>query len=377
MIPFSKTYASPLSQKYVQEILSQSQLASDGPYSKRCLEWLQKNLGAPHAMLTPSCTAGLELAALLCDLKQGDEVILPSYTFSSCANAFALRGATPVFVDVLPDTFNIDATTMKDAFSAKTKAVLAVHYAGVSCDMDPILELIKQHSVCLIEDSAQAIGSRYKSRPLGTIGAMSAFSFHYTKNIIAGEGGALLINDQKYAARADIIREKGTNRKQFMRGEVDKYTWVDVGSSFLPSELSSAFLLGQLEECQELNQNRLDSWQMYHDGLADLEKKGFLRRQIIPEYAEHNAHMYVIVLRNADESLRLQKFLKENNVQAVSHYVPLHSSPFGRKIGRTVGDMKHTDSLSSRLLRLPMYHGVSEKIPQILAEIERFFRKES
>ncbi len=374
-IPFSTTYVSPKSRQHVDSILNSQSLGSDGSYSQRCVEWIKKNTLVNHAMLTPSCTAALELAAILSDVKAGDEVIMPSYTFSSCANAFVLRGATPVFVDIDAETFNIDPKAVEAAWSPKTKAVLAVHYAGMSCDLDALLTIIKSKGAHLIEDCAQAIGSTYKNKPLGSFGSMSALSFHYTKNIIAGEGGALMINDENLLGRADIIREKGTNRKQFLNGLVDKYTWVDVGSSYLPSELASAFLLGQLEDCELINNQRLQAWTLYHDCLADFEKQGFLRRPVVPSYAKHNAHMYAILLNDAKSALALQQHLKALDIHAHPHYVPLHSSPFGKKIGRTSGSMKLTDDLSARLLRLPMYFGVDKDVSRVVDCMRQFMRK--
>ena len=372
-IPFSKTYISEQSRKYIDDLLSSGNLESDGFYSQSCLAWLREYFHCDQAYLTPSCTAALEMSALLCEIKPGDEVILPSYTFSSTANAFVLRGATPVFVDICPETLNIDPVQIKLAFTNKTKAVIIVHYAGVSCDMQAIQELTKQNQCWLIEDCAQTLGASYKGKPLGVFGDISCFSFHYTKNIISGEGGACLINNPQWQQRAEILREKGTNRSKFIRGEVDKYTWVDLGSSYLPSEFAAACLRGQLEEMQEITQKRLQVWQQYHQGLEGLEQQGKLRRPIIPDYAKHNAHMYYILLNDEPQALALQSHLSEQGMQATSHYVPLHSSPYGKKIGRSLGSMQHTNKLSKTILRLPMYVGVGKYVPKVIDSLNNFF----
>lgn len=365
-IPFNKPYMTGKELWYIAQAHANGHLAGDGSFTKLCSNWLEARTGTNKALLTHSCTAALEMAAILADIQPGDEVIMPSYTFVSTANAFVLRGAVPVFVDIRSDTLNIDETKIEAAITDKTKAIVPVHYAGVSCEMDVIMAIAKKHNLLVIEDAAQGIMSTYKGRPLGSIGHMGTLSFHETKNIISGEGGALLVNDPALAERAEIIREKGTNRSQFFRGQVDKYTWVDVGSSYLPSELVSAFLWAQMEEAEEITKRRLGIWNVYHQRLAALEEKGLLHRPIVPKECIHNAHMYYILLQNLDTRTRLIAALKERGIHAVFHYVPLHSAPVGRAIGRCGSSLDITSDISDRLLRLPLWVGLENHQEEII-----------
>lgn len=344
---------------YIAEAHSNSILAGDGPFTKKCHTWLEEKTGTKKALLTHSCTAALEMAAILADIQVGDEVIMPSYTFVSTANAFVLRGGVPVFVDIRPDTLNIDENLIEQAITPQTKAIAVVHYAGVACEMDTIMAIAKRHGLLVIEDAAQAVMSTYKGKALGSIGHLGCYSFHETKNVISGEGGALLINDEKLIGRAEIIREKGTDRSRFFRGQVDKYTWCDLGSSFLPGEITAAFLYAQLEEAQKITNMRLELWQKYHELLAPLEEEGFVRRPLIGEGCEQNAHMYYVHLGSAINRNKVLAELRENEIFAVFHYVPLHSSEAGLKFGRSAGDMKYTDALSASLVRLPMWLGLA------------------
>lgn len=357
-IPFNKPYMSGKELSYIAEAHFNGKLAGDGPFTKRCHDWLETHTGSKKALLTHSCTAALEMAAILLDIEPGDEVIMPSYTFVSTANAFVLRGGIPVFVDIRPDTLNIDESLIEAAITPRTKAIVPVHYAGVSCEMDTIMEIAQRYKLLVIEDAAQGVMSGYKGKALGAIGHMGAYSFHETKNLISGEGGALLVNDERFTERAEIIREKGTNRSLFFRGQIDKYTWVDIGSSYLPSEIIAAFLWTQLEEAKSITQRRMEVWHRYHDALAPLEAAGKLRRPIIPHGCEQNAHMYYVLLDSLGQRTEVIKRLKVQNVNPVFHYVPLHSSPAGRKYGRASGEMKYTDELSDRLLRLPVWLGI-------------------
>lgn len=331
------------------------QLSGDGPFTRKCHSWFEETLGCRKALLTHSCTAALEMAAILADIKAGDEVIMPSYTFVSTANAFVLRGAVPVFVDIRDDTLNLDETKIEAAITAKTVAIVAVHYAGVGCEMDAIMAIANGHKLLVIEDAAQGLMATYKGRYLGTIGHLGTLSFHETKNITSGEGGALLINDDRFVERAEIIREKGTNRSRFFRGQVDKYTWVDIGSSYLPGELIAAFLYAQLEEAVTITRTRLDIWENYHESFEELSDKGLIRLPVIPRECVHNAHMYYLLLRSLDDRTRLIAMLKEQGILAVFHYIPLHSSPAGGRYCRTSGPMTVTDSISDCLVRLPLY----------------------
>ena len=368
-IPFNKPYMTGRELWYIAQAHTNGHLAGDGMFTKKCHEWLEERTGAHKALLTHSCTAALEMAAILADIQPGDEVIMPSYTFVSTANAFVLRGGVPVFVDIRPDTLNIDETLIEAAITPKTKAIVPVHYAGVACEMDVIMDIAQRHGLLVIEDAAQGIMSTYKGRPLGSIGHLGAYSFHETKNIISGEGGALLINDERFAERAEIIREKGTNRGQFFRGQVDKYTWVDIGSSYLPGEVIAAFLWAQMEEAQAITDQRLAIWQQYHEAFATLENAGKLRRPIVSEGCQHNAHMYYILLESLEKRTGVIAQLKEQGVNSVFHYVPLHSAPAGKKYGRAHGELKHTENLADRLLRLPLWVGLEQEIDRVIADV--------
>ena len=345
---------------YISKAHHRGQLAGDGRFTKKCHEWLEQVTGCHKALLTHSCTAALEMAAILADIKPGDEVILPSFTFVSTANAFVLRGGVPVFVDIRADTLNIDESLLENVITKKTKAIVPVHYAGVACEMNIIRDIAQRHKLLVIEDAAQALLSKFHGQSLGALGQLGAVSFHETKNVISGEGGALLINDEQFFERAEIIREKGTNRSQFFRGHIDKYTWVDIGSSYLPGELIAAFLFAQLEEATRITKQRLAIWDQYHEGFADLEEKGLLRRPVVPQDCRHNAHMYYILVNDLGVRTHLLKYLAENEVHAVFHYIPLHSSTAGRRFGRVHGTMKNTDDTSERLVRLPLWVGLKE-----------------
>lgn len=373
-IPFNKPYMTGKELWYISQAHASGHLAGDGMFTKKCNAWLEQRIGCQKALLTHSCTAALEMAAILADLQPGDEVIMPSYTFVSTANAFALRGATPVFVDIRPDTLNIDETQIEAAVTPRTKAIAVVHYAGVACDMDTIMAIAQRHNLLVIEDAAQGIMSSYKGRPLGSIGHMAALSFHETKNIIAGEGGALLINDARFVERAEMIREKGTNRSQFFRGQVDKYTWVDIGSSYLPGEVIAAFLWAQMEEADAITKRRLDIWANYHQWFASVETAGKVQRPTLPRGCVHNAHMYYLLLPSLAQRTAMMAQLKEAGIHTVFHYVPLHSSPRGLAIGRSVGDMTHTNRAGDCLVRLPLWLGLEEHqtnvITQVLANLQ-------
>lgn len=361
MIPFNKPFMTGKELFYIAKCHFNNKLAGDGPFTGLCHDRLIASTGAYKVLLTNSCTAALEMSALLLDIQPGDEVIMPSYTFVSTANAFVLRGAVPVFVDIRPDTLNIDEQLISAAITDKTRAIVPVHYAGVSCEMDSILQTAKQHGLSVVEDAAQAVMSSYKGRALGSIGDLGAFSFHETKNVISGEGGALLVNNPTYANAAEIIREKGTNRSQFFRGEIDKYTWQDHGSSFLPGELISAFLWAQLEEAEKITQRRLNSWDYYHSQFANAELQGVLNRPTIPTECVHNAHMYYVLLPSSIDRQIVLEGLKKLGIAAMFHYVPLHSSPAGKRFGRVSGEMCNTDQCSSQLIRLPLWVGISYK----------------
>lgn len=358
-VPFNRPHVTGKELEYVTEAVERSHLSGDGVFTKRANAWLADYIGSKSALLTHSCTAALEMAALLADIEPGDEIIMPSYTFVSTANAFVLRGGVPVFVDIREDTLNIDERLIEAAITPKTRAIVAVHYAGVSCEMDAIGEIARRHGLIVIEDAAQAIGSRYKGRRLGSIGELGALSFHETKNVISGEGGALLVNDERLCERAEIIREKGTNRSNFLRGTVDKYTWVDVGSSYLPSEIIAAFLWAQLEDIEALLSHRLQLWDEYHRLLEPLEASGILRRPIVPDHCEHNAHLYYVLLSDAEQRDRVLADLRANGIGGLFHYVPLHSAAAGRRFARTHGELDRTDDLSARLVRLPLFQGMT------------------
>ena len=359
-VPFNRPFMTGKELHYITEAKFGNMLAGDGPFTKNCHEWLERESGCDKALLTHSCTAALELAALLLDIKPGDEVIMPSYTFVSTANAFVLRGGVPVFVDIREDTLNLDERLIEAAITPRTRAIVPVHYAGVACEMDAIMTLANRHGLKVVEDAAQGVMASYKGRILGSIGDLGAYSFHETKNIISGEGGALLVNDPALATRAEIIREKGTDRSRFFRGEVDKYTWQEVGSSFLPGELIAAFLWAQLEEAQSITNKRLAIWQRYHEQLAPLEQKGLLRRPIVPADCQHNAHMYYVLLGPEIDRQNVLSELKKNDIYSVFHYVPLHSSPGGQRYGRAHGELEVTIRQSERLVRLPMFFELSE-----------------
>jgi len=359
-IPFNRPYATGKELVYVAEAQRNDHLSGDGSFTRRCHQWIERQTGCVKALLTHSCTSALDMAALLLDIKSGDEIIMPSYTFVSTANAFVLRGAVPVFVDIREDTLNIDERLIEAAITPRTRAIVPVHYAGVSCEMDAIVAIARRHDLRIVEDAAQAIMSGYKGRAPGAIGDLGSFSFHETKNIMSGEGGSLLVNDPGLVLRAEVIREKGTDRGRFFRGEVDKYTWQDIGSSFLPSEIIAAFLWAQIEEAERITRERLAMWGRYHDMLAPLERQGLLRRPVVPGDCQHNGHMYYILLQSPTWRQKVLAGLKENGIHAVFHYVPLHSSPAGERYGRAHGDLSLTTSLSQRLVRLPMWLGLSE-----------------
>jgi dTDP-4-amino-4,6-dideoxygalactose transaminase len=368
LIPFNRPFMTGKELANIAEAHQRGALAGDGPMTKRCHEWLERHTGARKALLTHSCTAALEMAALLADLNEGDEVIMPSYTFVSTANAFVLRGAVPVFVDIRADTLNIDETLIEAAITPRTRAIVPVHYAGVACEMDAILSIARQHGLMVIEDAAQGVMASYNGRPLGAIGDLGAFSFHETKNVISGEGGALLINHDELVQRAEIIREKGTDRSRFFRGQVDKYTWQDIGSSFLPGEITAAFLAAQLQEARQITDARLDIWNRYHVLLEPLERRGLLRRPVIPAGCGHNAHMYYVLLASGVDRAVVLNRLKAAQVNAVFHYVPLHTAPAGLRLGRAMGELPLTLDLSQRLVRLPLWVGLTQEQQQRVAE---------
>jgi dTDP-4-amino-4,6-dideoxygalactose transaminase len=368
-IPFNKPYMTGKELGHIQEAHANGHLSGDGSFTRRCNAWLEQHIGCRKAMLTHSCTGALEMAAILAGVKPGDEVIMPSYTFVSTANAFVLRGAVPVFVDVRPDTLNLDETRIASAVTSKTRAIVPVHYSGVACEMDPILRLAGEHGLLVIEDAAQGVIASYKGRALGSMGHMGALSFHETKSIMSGEGGALLVNDAAFVARAELVREKGTNRSQFFRGEVDKYTWVDIGSSYLPGEIIAAFLWAQMQEAERITRRRLELWQRYHEAFADLEAAGKLRRPVIPPHCTHNAHMYYLLLPSLQKRSAFIAHLRSRGIQAVFHYVPLHSSPMGRKVGRAAGELRQTTDLSDRLVRLPLWLNLEDQQADVIGAV--------
>lgn len=360
---------------YVKKAIENHKICGDGPFTKECNAWLAKRFGAQKALLTTSGTTALEMAALMCDLEPGDEVILPSFTFSSTATAFVLAGAKLVFVDVRPDTMNIDETKIEAAITDKTKVICAMHYAGVACEMDTIMDIARRHGLKVVEDAAQGVMSTYKGKALGTIGDFGCFSFHETKNYSMGEGGALLIRDPEYNERAEILREKGTNRAKFFRGQVDKYTWVDYGSSYLPSEMNAAYLYAQLLEADRINNDRLASWNAYYEAFAPLEQAGKVELPALPEGCVHNAHMFWLKLHDLEERTAFIQHLKDNGVQAVFHYIPLHSAPAGLKFGVFAGEDVYTTTESERLVRLPLYYGLTEADRNTVIETVRSFWK--
>jgi dTDP-4-amino-4,6-dideoxygalactose transaminase len=366
-IPFNRPYATGKELIYAAESQRNYHLSGDGPFTKRCHAWLEEQTGCARALLTHSCTAALELAALLLNVGPGDEVIMPSYTFVSTANAFVLRGARPIFVDIREDTLNLDETLIESAITSRTRAIVPVHYAGVACEMDLIIAIAKHHGLKVVEDAAQGVMAHYKGRALGATGDLGTYSFHDSKNVISGEGGSLLVNHLDLAARAEVIREKGTDRSRFFRGEVDKYTWQEIGSSFRPSEFTAAFLWAQLEEAARLTAERLIIGKRYHEMFASLEARGLLRRPIVPEGHQHNAHMYYILLAPGIDRQQVLDAFKRTAIGAVFHYIPLHSSPAGLRYGRSHGDLVVTNSISQRLIRLPMWVGLTQ------AQQERVF----
>ena len=359
---------------YIKEAINNQKICGDGQFTKKCNEWIENRTGTAKCLLTTSCTHATEMAALLADIKPGDEVIMPSYTFVSTADAFVLRGATVVFVDIRPDTMNIDETKIEAAITDKTKAIVPVHYAGVACEMDTIMDIAKKHNLIVIEDAAQGVMSSYKGKALGTIGDYGCFSFHETKNYSMGEGGALLIQDPEKIEEAEIIREKGTNRSKFFRGQIDKYTWVNYGSSYLPSDMNAAYLYAQLEMADEINDARLHVWNRYYEGLKELADAGKIELPVVPEGCVHNAHMFYIKAKDLEERTSLISFLKENGILSVFHYIPLHSAPAGQKFGRFHGEDVYTTKESERLCRLPMYYGLAdEQVDYIISKVKAFY----
>ena len=362
--------------EYMQNAITNQKICGDGKYTSLCSKLMEDKFSCNKVLLTTSCTTAIELAALLIDIKEGDEVICPSYTFVSTANPFVLRGAKIVFVDIRPDTLNIDEQLIEAAITKRTKAIIPVHYAGVACEMDTIMKIAAKYNLYVIEDAAQGVMSKYKGKALGTIGHFGCFSFHETKNYSMGEGGALLINDKSFEERAEIIREKGTNRSNFLRGQVDKYTWVDLGSSILPSDLLAAYLYAQLENAELINDNRLETWNLYYTMLSKLEHNELLQLPVIPDNCEHNAHMFYIKLKNIEQRSNLIKFLKDENIMAIFHYIPLHSSEAGKKFGEFYGVDKYTTVDSERILRLPLYYNIEKEDVRLVCEkIEEFFNK--
>ena len=378
MIPFNKPPKTGKEEKYILEAINSTKISGDGFFGKKCQTWFEGMLGCKKTLLTPSCTAALEMAAILIDIQSGDEVIVPSYTFVSTANAFVLRGATIVFVDIRPDTMNMDEKLIEAAITPKTKAIVPVHYAGVGCEMDVIMEVANRYGLFVVEDAAQGMMSSYKGKPLGTIGHIGAFSFHETKNYTsAGEGGLLIINDEQFINRAEIIREKGTNRSLFFRGMVDKYSWVDVGSSYLMNDVSAAYLWGNIEKATEINENRINSWNIYYDGLQELEGKGLIVLPTIPNDCIHNAHMFYIKMKDIVERSKIIEHLKKNEISSVFHYVPLHSAAAGLKFGRFNGVDEFTTIESERLVRLPMHYGMNiGSIEKVIKNVKGFFNED-
>lgn len=375
MIPFNKHPFVGNEEKYILESVNSKKISGDGEFTQKCHKWFEDNLQCKKALLTTSCTHALEMAAILLDIKDGDEVIMPSYTFVSTANAFTLRGAKIVFVDIRPDTMNIDETKIEEAITNKTKVIVPVHYAGVGCEMDTIMSLADKYNLFVVEDAAQGMMSSYKDKALGTIGHLGTYSFHETKNYTsAGEGGLLIINDDRFKERAEIIREKGTNRSQFFRGMVDKYSWVDIGSSYLINDVSAAYLFAQLENSKKINDNRLKIWKTYFNGLTNLADRDFIKLPHIPKETIHNAHMFYIKVENFDERTALLTYLNENGINAVFHYIPLHSSVAGKRFGKYIGEDKYTTNESERLIRLPLFYGLEESdVSYVISTLKEFF----
>lgn len=376
MIPFNVPPVVGTELEFIRQAIDNKKICGDGPFTKKCNAWLEKKFDVQKALLTTSGTSALDMAALLCDLKPGDEVILPSFTFSSTATAFVMTGAKLVFVDVRPDTMNIDEKKIEVAITPKTKVIVPMHYAGVACEMDSIMEIARKHHLLVVEDAAQGVMSTYKGKALGTIGDFGCYSFHETKNYSMGEGGALLINDESYNERAEILREKGTNRAKFFRGQVDKYTWVDYGDSFLPSELNAAYLWAQLEKADEINQNRLSTWEFYYQKLKPLQEQGVITLQAVPNHCKHNAHMFYMKCRDLEERSAFIDHMKTKGVLTVFHYIPLHSAPAGIKFGRFCGDDRYTTVESERLVRLPLYYGITkEECQKVVDAIYSFWEE--
>lgn len=376
MISFNVPPCIGTEMKYIEEAIQSHKICGDGKFTKKCSRWIEETTGTAKALLTTSCTHATEMAAILADIKPGDEVIMPSYTFVSTADAFVLRGAKAVFVDIRPDTMNIDETLIEDAITDKTRAIVPVHYAGVSCEMDTIMDIAKRYNLYVIEDAAQGVSSTYKGKALGTIGDYGCFSFHETKNYSMGEGGALLIKNAENILKAEIIREKGTNRSQFFRGEIDKYTWMEAGSSYLPSELNAAYLWGQLENVDKIFESRMNAWNLYYKLLEPLAQEGKIELPVIPEGCEHNAHMFYIKTKGLTERTELINYLKQNDIKAVFHYIPLHTAPAGKKYGVFHGEDKYTTLESERILRLPLYYGIGQNdVEQVVDKIYEFYKK--
>ena len=372
-VPFNKPYVTNNEINYLMEAYERRQLAGDGYFTQKCHSWLEQKTGCHKALLTHSCTAALEMAAILIDIKEGDEIIMPSYTFVSTANAFALRGGIPVFVDIRDEDLNIDERQIEAAITSRTKAIVPVHYAGNSCEIEKIVDIAKKYNLYVIEDAAQGLMSEYKGKALGTFGDIGCLSFHETKNIISGEGGAILINNKKFIERAEYIREKGTNRSKFSRGEVNKYTWIDIGSSFLPGELIAAFLWAQMQEANYITNQRIQIWKQYHNRLQILENEGFLRRPKIGKDCKHNAHLYYLILINSEERRSFIEYMKDNGIYCTFHYVPLHSSPFYEKNYRKV-DLPLTTNLALRLVRIPLWLGIEKDLDYLIENFLRFFK---
>ena len=375
-VPFNLPHIGKEELSNINKAHSMGQLSGDGHFTKECNLYLERKLKAKKVLLTHSCSTAMEMMAILINIKAGDEVIMPSFTFSSTANAIVLRGGVPVFVDIRPDTLNINENLIEDAITSRTKAIFVVHYAGVGCEMDKILQIAKKYNLLVLEDAAHGFLAKYKDRYLGTIGDLGAFSFHETKNITSGEGGVLIINNPKFIDRAEIIREKGTNRSKFLRGEVDKYTWVDIGSSYLPGEIMAAFLLAQLKKSQRINDKRIRIWNYYYENLAELEKRGFIKRPVIPDKIDYNGHLFYILTKNAGIRPKLIKYLKSKKISTVFHYIPLHSSPAGLKYAKFVGSLKVTDDYSQRLIRLPLFFDMTKaQLENVVEEIKNFYYK--
>lgn len=363
--------------EYIKTAINNHKICGDGEFTKKCSSWMETKTGASKVLLTTSCTHATEMAALLCDIKPGDEVIMPSYTFVSTADAFVLRGAKAVFVDIRPDTMNIDENLIEAAITERTKAIVPVHYAGVACEMDTIMSIAKKHNLYVVEDAAQGMMSTYKGKALGSIGDYGCFSFHETKNYSMGEGGALLIKDESNIEKAEIIREKGTNRSKFYRGQIDKYTWIDAGSSYLPSELNAAYLYAQLENAEKIYDNRMDTWNRYYSELKDLAEAGVIELPYIPEDCVHNAHMFYIKTKDLEERTQFIDYMNQKGIKCVFHYIPLHTAPAGKKYGIFCGEDKYTTAESERLVRLPLYYGMKEEdLVYVIDAVKAFYKKD-